>query len=323
MNEGVASPPAAQKLLSGFTRLSKAIAGVLVLGYAVSVLIPTSNRYLALMPGKTLPCVWNLVTAGYFENKIISVILDVLAVLVFGKVLEPIWGSKTFLKFIAYVNFSTGFCTFVLMYLLFFLTRHERFLYGTGVNGFAGVVAGFLVAIKQLMPEQELRAVAGLKLRAKHLPSIFVLLSVILCVVTEEEMALPFILFGTYSSWLYLRYFQEKLGNLKGDPSEDFAFHTFFPEPLHPIVSRLSTVVERLFCGMVRKPAQTDPSQVLANHQLPGSDPVDASRRRERGARALEERLAAAVAEDVETGTSESATKVEEGNVDKAPVASS
>lgn len=35
-----------------FTRLSKALAGVLCFGYAVQLLIPTAREYLTLVPGR-------------------------------------------------------------------------------------------------------------------------------------------------------------------------------------------------------------------------------------------------------------------------------
>jgi hypothetical protein len=47
----------------------------------------------------------------------------------------------------------------------------------------------------------------------------------------EATTYLPTIVSGAYISWIYLRYWQMKPEtNLRGDPSEDFAFSTFFPE---------------------------------------------------------------------------------------------
>ncbi len=46
-----------------------------------------------------------------------------MGVLVVAKVVEPVWGSKGFLLFAAVVNFWTGFCTFVLLYLLYTVDR--------------------------------------------------------------------------------------------------------------------------------------------------------------------------------------------------------
>ena len=78
-----------------FTRLSKALAGVLCLGYAVQLIFPTAREYLTLVPGRcagvssghtapdhtceasmccrTIPCVWNVFTAGLVETDIFRV----------------------------------------------------------------------------------------------------------------------------------------------------------------------------------------------------------------------------------------------------------
>ncbi|CAI7905561.1 unnamed protein product, partial [Closterium sp. NIES-54] len=130
------------------------------------------------------------------------------------------------------------------------------------------------------------------------LPSLFVLLTVVLCFcIGHYRQLLPFILFGTYTSWAYLRFFQPKGDSgLKGDPTDDFAFETFFPEALRPVVGTVATILGRLLCGRrVDRAAVVDEDELLAaGKPLPGSDPAEASRRRERGARALEERLAKA-----------------------------
>ena len=40
------------QLSLSFTRLSKAFAGVLVLGYVVQLVVPAAREYLALVPGR-------------------------------------------------------------------------------------------------------------------------------------------------------------------------------------------------------------------------------------------------------------------------------
>lgn len=64
------------------------------------------------------------------------------------------------------------------------------------------------------------------------LPSLMLLLSIVVSFFTLESATyLPTLIFGTYVSWIYLRYWQRKPETkLKGDPSDDFAFSTFFPE---------------------------------------------------------------------------------------------
>lgn len=92
---------------------------------------------------------WNVFTAGLIETDVFRVstwlissalqklsmlhkselfavaqlLLSLVGVLVLAKVVEPVWGSKGFLLFVAIVNFWTGFCTFVLLYLLYTVDR--------------------------------------------------------------------------------------------------------------------------------------------------------------------------------------------------------
>ncbi len=46
------------------TRLSKVLAAVLLTLFLVEFFVPDTSDYLALVPGRTLPCVWNLVTCA-------------------------------------------------------------------------------------------------------------------------------------------------------------------------------------------------------------------------------------------------------------------
>lgn len=63
------------------------------------------------------------------------------------------------------------------------------------------------------------------------LPSLLVFMSVIISFVTPEALSyLPFVIFGTYGGWLYLRYLLRNTEtNLNGDPKDEFSFSTFFP----------------------------------------------------------------------------------------------
>lgn len=292
--------PGGVGIFTGFTHLCKGLAVVLVIGNVVSQIFPSTIEYLALVPGKTVPFAWNLVTAGYLEHSVFGLVLSIIGLLFSGKLLEPIWGSREFFKFIIVVNIFTSISVFVTTIFLYYITRMESFLY-TPLYGFHGVLSGFLVGVKQIMPDQEMTLFYVLKLRAQWLPSLLVLVSIIVSILaTESTTYLPFIIFGTYGSWLYLRYIQKKPEtNLKGDPSDEFAFSTFFPEIMRPIVDAIALVCEKIFCGGSQRISEE--GDAVGGMPLPGSDPIEASRRRERGARALEERLAAAKASEAAT----------------------
>lgn len=263
---------------------------VLIGGHILVHLLPSAIAYLALIPARTIPFAWNLITAGYIEQSVYGVVASTIGLLFIGKLLEPVWGSREFLKFIFVVNFLTSLCVFVTAIALYYITTQENYLY-MPLSGFHGILAGFLVGIKQIIPDQELPVV---KIKAKWLPSLMLLLSIVVSFFTLESATyLPTLIFGTYLSWIYLRYWQRKPETkLKGDPSDDFAFSTFFPEFLRPVIDPIASIFHRMLCG--RTEASNDAEgHTLGGAPLPGSDPIEASRRRERGARALEERLAA------------------------------
>ena len=50
-----------------YTKLSRAIAGVLAVTYIIGLVSPSSKQYIALVPGRFIPCVWNIATAGILE----------------------------------------------------------------------------------------------------------------------------------------------------------------------------------------------------------------------------------------------------------------
>lgn len=189
---------------------------------------------------------------------------------------------------------------FRICFLLWVIDWHVMLCRYVSVSGFHGVLAGFMVAVKQIMPDQEVPFL--LKLRAKvkkassmyvtshcshgsgvsyektqlqgldfeivwqlwwqcirqfacwrctriffacfglltvismvwwlqWLPSMFVLSALIASIILNEPMHfVPFIVFGTYGAWLYLRYLQRKPeAGFKGDASSEFALTTFFP----------------------------------------------------------------------------------------------
>lgn len=283
------SSPAGASLFTGFTKLCKGLAVVLVCGYIAVQIVPSIITYVALIPARTIPFGWNLITAGYIEQTLHGVLSSTIGLLFIGKFLEPVWGSREFLKFVFIVNFLTSVCVFITAISLYYVTMQENYLY-LPLSGFSGVLSGLLVGIKQIIPDQEL---SPLKIKAKWLPSIMLLLAIVISFFTAEPSTyLPILIFGTYTSWIYLRYFQRKQETgFKGDPSDEFSFSSFFPEFVRPVIDPIASIFDRMLCG--KSEASIDGrGYTVGSAPLPGSDPIEATRRRERGARALEERLA-------------------------------
>ncbi|GFY84554.1 rhomboid protein-like protein [Actinidia rufa] len=255
-------------LFTGFTRLCKGLAVVLVGGHIVVQILPSAVTYLALIPARTIPFAWNLITSGYIEQSVHGAVISTIGLLFIGKLLEPIWGSREFLKFI--------FCSQLLDFSLCFHYGHFLVLHNN----------------------------AG---KLPWLPSLTLLLAIVLSFFTPEPATyLPTLIFGTYMSWIYLRYLQKKPETkLRGDPSDEFAFSTFFPEFLRPVIDPIASIFGRMLCGRSETLNETR-GYTFGGAPLPGSDPIEASRRREKGARALEERLAS---EMLAVGAREEETK--------------
>ncbi|TVU46985.1 hypothetical protein EJB05_06559 [Eragrostis curvula] len=283
-------PAAGGRFFTEFTKLCKGLAVILFLGHILVQVFPSAAEYLALIPARTIPFAWNLVTAGYIEQTIPGVIVSIAGLLLFGKVLEPLWGAKELLKFIFIVNLSTSACVFITAIVLYYITQEESYLY-TPLSGFYGILSGLLVGIKQILPDQELNLFV-LKIKAKWMPSIVAFISVAVSFFLNGSVSyLPIILFGIYMSWIYLRYFQKRLeAGLKGDPSDEFSFSSFFPGIFRPILDPIASIFDKLLCGRTQKPEAT--GKILDGSQFPGSGSIEANRRRERGQRALEQRLA-------------------------------
>lgn len=289
-------PGAPPLKFAGFTRLSKLLVGFLFSTYALSWVSPKLISYLALIPGKTLPCVWNVVTAGLVESNVWMLLFDATTLLLMAGHLEPTWGSKEFLKFVTVINTTVGVSAFVIMMSLYFCTGSEYYLYGQ-LHGFHGVIGALFVALKQSIPEYEVKLFVCISLKVKYLPVLLVFTAIVISEVIMDDDLVMFTLFGTYSGWMYLRYYQQNaLTGTKGDPSEAMMFSSFFPAVCRPFLDKVGNLCHKVMCSS--RGAATNPNDVetVMGTPLPGSDSSEAQRRRERGARALEERL---------TGTSE------------------
>ena len=124
----------------------------------------------------------------------VQLVLGVAGILLLAKVLEPAWGSKEFIKFILLVDTAAGVATLSLLYVLYvcgvdpkgnllcapFLAPLSACALAqraaedwavacryTEVGGSEGIVAGCLVAVKQLMPENEVTLLGFIRFRAK------------------------------------------------------------------------------------------------------------------------------------------------------------
>ncbi|KAK9865483.1 hypothetical protein WJX84_008068 [Apatococcus fuscideae] len=173
--------------------------------------------------------------AGFLEPSLLKLFFDIASLLWVAKLIEPPLGSLELLRFLCAVNVLTGAATLAAIYLIYAVDHYSDkagdILY-TEVCGFHGMLAGCLVALKQIQPDSGVTLFVYIKFRAKHLPLLFCCVATLASLILGGALStIPFVLFGTYFGWFYLRFLQIKpeLG-LQGDPSDEFRFATLFPE---------------------------------------------------------------------------------------------
>ncbi|CAG8534888.1 6363_t:CDS:2 [Paraglomus occultum] len=283
---------------------------------------PESDPYLngiAIIPGAATWNFWTFVTAGFLETNLTSVSgfregsqrdvdkelalnkTSTTTMLAAGKYFGRVWGSKELLKFVAIVIIGANLASFVTYLVEYYVTGDIAYLYATQINGQIGLIEGFLVSYKQLIPEHLFKVFSGtVSMRVKHFPSIFIITSLIFFILFEAQSQFLLVIYGWLISWTYIRFFKVQDG-IRGDRSETFSLASFFPEMLQPPVKVISSIIFN-FLVILRccKPIQ----RKRLGHDLggynprlapamPGSARAEAERRRALALKALDKRLQA------------------------------
>lgn len=170
----------------------------------------------------------------------------------------------------------------------------------------------FLVAFSQLVPAHTVTLFRGvLSLRVPRFPLLYIGLVSLLAMSPILSAASFFLaVYGFLASWTYLRFYKtvfpdldstNQPASLKGDSSETFAFHEFFPAPVKPFVAALgSAVFDALVAVRICTPFAADGYQHQHQHSqqshrgVPGGARAEAERRRALALKALDQRLHAA-----------------------------
>ena len=257
---------------------------VLSLFYALSFLF-NPLKPLGITPGNLIPpnfWIWTIFTHQLIEINIVCLILSFGILLYSCTVLEPLWGFASFGTFFAVTTVFSGLFSAAVYLVCYVLTFRLSYLFEVEIYGFAGYTGGFLVALKQCRGDAML--IGSIGLYVKHLPLLYVLL----CFVLRLIGFLPggnFVLsiMGVLVSWTFLRFYQSH-NRGRGDSAENFAFKTFFPQPLESPVGVLSDAIFKVLLKfrICRKTSYRydvgAPSKITLT--LSGIDALDAERRR-------------------------------------------
>lgn len=238
--------------------------------------------YLTLVPGETpIFYPWVLISSTFVEPSIISFILTVSTLFYGAKYCEQIWGSMELSRFIGVLCIVPNLLSFGLYLVLHWIEGDaevgETPSPVVTICGGTALVAGFLVAFKQLVPEHTVVLFKGrIKFKVKRIPVIF-LTVVTFCGIFGSGLYSVLAWLGFFTSWVYLRFFRiaytdpmlpfnnspSSIGpvvsyehnnpsgiKIRGDASDSFAMHTFFPEPFNFIAQYISGPAYKLLVGL-------------------------------------------------------------------------
>ncbi|KAF9274488.1 hypothetical protein BGZ88_002979 [Linnemannia elongata] len=283
-------------------------------GYAdtdgnVFIKAPTSEAnflpLVALVPVSAPFRFWTFATASFFERNIILYAINTFILLGCGKYLERAWGSRELFKYLSITSVGTMLGIYFTCLFEYIVRSNDALLYDTQAYGLTGVIAGFLIGFKQLVPEHLVTVGGVFSIRVKSLPLLFAILMFLGAFVTHTQIELLMAIYGLFISWIYTRFLKVQDG-IRGDRSETFSFASFFPEFIQPPVKAVSN----FFFGILVRLHICSPTGYggsfqydLENPQMagmghtftqPGSLRAEAERRRALALKALDMRLHAA-----------------------------
>ena len=131
----------------------KAIVAANVVMFAATTLAPALTPLLGLAPrdiGNHWR-VWQFGTYMFVHGGIFHILINMLALWMFGTDLERRWGARYFLKFYFVTGIGAGILTFMFSFLPFEFARQ---VYSTVVVGASGAIYGLLLAYGLYFPER-------------------------------------------------------------------------------------------------------------------------------------------------------------------------
>ncbi|CAG0884035.1 unnamed protein product [Cyprideis torosa] len=284
----VAMVPQLQALWTNTTLFIRTLCCIILVGYALSFSESLQDA-LTMKPGRFMPPffhIWTIFTSFLIELHWWEVLLDIVTLVLCGKLIEPLWGSVEFSLFLLVVNVPSTIITLIL-YIFMYLTSgpSEDYLYTPVIHGMSASIAGIFVAVKQMMPDSVIARLPWTKVTNRYgslmkdgptgpnLPLLVLLLSILLYLVGIFEGTHPLLYgLGTVCGWTYLRFYQLHPGSgSRGDLADTFSFASFFPNVLQPAIAAVSNSIFSCFVAVGECVSVIDRSRDTTSLRLPPS----------------------------------------------------
>lgn len=275
---------------------------------SLCALVPASRNAflhnLALVPQNALPRfhLWTLLTSALFDTKPLAAVLAVASCALCARPAELALGRSALGILLLVSAFAGAFLVAAVALVAYAIIRTGGVLFDPIATAH-GINLATLVALKAHIPEHEVGFGAA-RLKVNYAPGAFAASLVVLMLLGQlSPFALVMAFTSGHTAWAWLRYVQRNPNTgERGDSSENFAFVTFFPLPLRPIVAPLANIVFAVsapLCGIVQSEQSTPgPKQELVNSIVQDrASAIDAERRRQRAQKALDDRMAGSASE--------------------------
>lgn len=260
---------------------------------------------LQLLPLHTLSHPWVLVTAVFCETSVVGLVVAA-AVLVAGShYAYRVWGSQAaVLKFVLVVGVATNLATVLTVILLALVTGNTGEL-EQPTGGCVLYVVGFLVVLKQAVPEHAVSVLLRYRVRVKQLPLGLVGVAVVVLVLRQHVYPAVPAFYALVLAWGYLRFVQSSLldptlplpggavgtRRVYGDASDAFAFAEFFPASVRDTVAPALDKVYELAVLLSIVPSFDEEAREVSNARVRERAGDTAERRRAVALRVIEERM--------------------------------
>lgn len=300
------NPAAFVSIITTSSLIFKLLCIGVILGY-LSTFKTDLDQVLCIIPGKLLPpnfYLWTLLTHSFIEYRLVELFFNCFLILLYSKMLEPLWGQLECILFYFITTVSVGLTTTIVYFILFAASFDELMLFNVSIHGLGGLLGGFTVATKQIMPDTVLVDFSFIKIKQDNLPLLTILVAFIFFIVgLTKPTYFIMVTFGVFYGWVYLRFFQKHKNGTRGDSSSTFVFATLFPSQIQPFVAIISNTVFNLLVRVkICKPAPKrytmaagSQSQSHITITIPlvknNLENSDAERRRLKALKALKERL--------------------------------
>lgn len=230
-------------ILHGDSTLSKLSFGLIIVSGLISFLayLPLYQPFLVLSLWNFVlpfPKPWLLLTSPFVCDEILPFVLSAFLLSQFSRFIEPVWGSKEFLRFYLIVGVLSS--AFLLIYAgMIFLIIDDQALLKRKIDGQQAVLASFSMPIAQLLGHIDI-PIMGHSFNLKLVPFISLVVSVLFMPFTGPDTLLGSIA-GMVISYLYLRFMQP---HQRGRGDRDFSVVTLIP-PCHCCSAQENVDMER------------------------------------------------------------------------------